>query len=516
MEETTIKRFKKKSIFLCSIVGVLSLIIFLPQVRLFIIKCGEHIIGRPLTHDAWHKRFIKWEVYFLILLVTIYGLLCLIQKCTKLNISIYDFLITKIQTISNNQLFHIFTLFIFVIIICISHFSIIPSGDDVNVFNHALNDSSYVDFLKLRYNCWSSRLIIESVLINVYHFNFGVWRFLDIVAFVLIAECFIKLCFPQKEQYAILVYAIILLFTDFNSLHTAGWGATTVNYLWPLACTMPYFVMVKNIFEEKHISVKSILFSVLLLLFAINQEQVAALVFGLNLSFLFIDILKNRKFIINDSFFIFVLIICIFSLIFILTCPGNSKRFSAEVIAWFPEYADISFFEKIELGILTIFTYYFSLKNNFILIPLCFILTVYFRKQRKINFAFQLYLDIFILGCSFLRIFKKTFLLSNDKLAQFTNYSKIEVLIECIILILTGLILLYQIFNVFVNKLKGTFYLFLLIAGFCSAYIIAFSPTVYASGSRCYIFLSYTIFFVTLKCFYNIIEVRKNKIDFVS
>ena len=51
---------------LCAALGVCSLVIFIPQVRELIIALGEKYVGRPLTHSAWHARFIKWEIMFLI------------------------------------------------------------------------------------------------------------------------------------------------------------------------------------------------------------------------------------------------------------------------------------------------------------------------------------------------------------------------------------------------------------------------------------------------------------------
>ena len=47
--------------------GVLSLVMFVPQVREMIIWLGERCVGRPLTHEVWHGRFIKWEKTFLLL-----------------------------------------------------------------------------------------------------------------------------------------------------------------------------------------------------------------------------------------------------------------------------------------------------------------------------------------------------------------------------------------------------------------------------------------------------------------
>ena len=60
---------KKNLIILSIIFGVSSLVMFIPQIRELIIKFGEILIGRSLTHEVWHSRFIKWEIEFLLLIL---------------------------------------------------------------------------------------------------------------------------------------------------------------------------------------------------------------------------------------------------------------------------------------------------------------------------------------------------------------------------------------------------------------------------------------------------------------
>ena len=192
---------------------------------------------------------------------------------------------------------------------------------------------------------------------------------------------------------------------------------------------------------------------------------------------------------------------CIASLIFILTCPGNAIRFSSEVKTWFPEYTTLSFFDKIQLGILTIFTYYFSCRGIIVLFPLFVMLSVRFYKISRKKFAIQIFLDFYLLLSLGLRILKKDFLLANKQLSQFSTYSKIAVFIECGILMAIAALFLYQVIFAMKNKWQNFLNALLLSAGFCSAFIIAFSPTVYASGARCYLFFSYIIFLVTFRIF---------------
>ena len=494
MKDEAVIKFMKAAMTLCVVFGMLSLVIFVPQVREIIIGFGESAVGHPLNQLS--KALIGLEVLFLMIVAAAFMLFKLIAFVFQQHTDVYTLFQSKLRTVTDDAWAHYVALAVFVLVLCVLHFCLAPSGDDVNYFNHALQGTTYLDFLKTRYETWSSRLIIETVLINCYALNFGLWRVLDVAALVVIAESLVYICVPQK-RYAVFVYTVILLCTDWLAFKPAGWGATTVNYLWPLAASMPMFIIAKKINNNLPISKKAMAFSFLLLAFAINQEQVAAWLFGLSLSFLLYRLAKNHRLTKNDIYIIDSVLICAAALVFTLSCPGNVHRFTAEVGNWFPQYPSLSLFEKLQLGILTIFTYYFSLRVNVVIVPLCIMLTVALRAKSKRLFILQVILDAFILLNAVLwGVTKGKWLLANNRLPQFAGFSKIVVLCECAVLLIVAIAFLCQIIAAFSAKSKGLYNAFFLIAGFCSAFIIAFSPTVYASGSRCYLFLSYTIFFV--------------------
>ena len=518
MENEKKQKLLKVCAVMCAAAGVLSLVVFIPQVREVIISLGEKYVSRPLTHEVWHGRFIKLELLFLACAAAAFIGLRLIVFAVQQHTDVYTLFQSRLKTVTDEAWAHYVALAAFVFVLCVLHFCLAPSGDDVNYFNHALQDTAYLDFLKLHYDNWSSRLIIETVLVHCYAFNFGLWRVLDVVALVVIAESLVYICVPQKK-YAVFVYAVILFCTDWMSLRSAGWGATTVNYLWPLAASMPAFVIAQKIRDGLPISKKAIVGSLPFLIFATNQEQVCAWLFGLSLSFLLYRIVKNRRLAKEDVYLIASVLFCAASLVFILTCPGNKVRFAVAVDVCFPQYPSLSFFEKVQLGILTIFTYYFTLWRNIVIVPLCILLTVVLRAKNKRLFFTQVILDAFIPLNAILRVLLgEKWLLANNKLPQFVGGgARIAVLCECAVLVIIGIVILYQIVAASRSKSRGLLNVFLLVAGFCSAFIVAFSPTVYASGDRCYLFLSYTMFFVAFNLMSDYFEgVRRQRSEYVS
>lgn len=70
MEDLARKKIYKVFITVISVAAVCSLTIFIPHVRELIISFGEKLVGRPLTHEVWHGRFIKLELKILCLCIS--------------------------------------------------------------------------------------------------------------------------------------------------------------------------------------------------------------------------------------------------------------------------------------------------------------------------------------------------------------------------------------------------------------------------------------------------------------
>lgn len=66
INEQKVRKISKILLIIFTIIGLCSLLIFLPQIRSLFTLIGETIIRRPLNHDVWYKRLIKWEMKWLI------------------------------------------------------------------------------------------------------------------------------------------------------------------------------------------------------------------------------------------------------------------------------------------------------------------------------------------------------------------------------------------------------------------------------------------------------------------
>lgn len=105
-------------------------------------------------------------------------------------------------------------------------------GDDMVYFKTLLDgNSSLGEILAHRYETWSSRMMIEAVLIPLVHCPL-LWKILDIVIFTSLP---VLLCglLGVTGRGRWFVTGLVLLY-PFADMASAGWIATTTNYLWPL------------------------------------------------------------------------------------------------------------------------------------------------------------------------------------------------------------------------------------------------------------------------------------------
>ena len=80
---------------------------------------------------------------------------------------------------------------VFFILMLILHVFMGFLGDDIR-FSKVLSNYTVLDYAHMRYYEWSSRMIIESVLISISHVNMIVWKILDLIIY---RECTILLRF---------------------------------------------------------------------------------------------------------------------------------------------------------------------------------------------------------------------------------------------------------------------------------------------------------------------------------
>lgn len=231
-------------------------------------------------------------------------------------------------------------------------------GDDI-VFAQYLDNYGLVECLKSRYMTWSSRILCEAIIVILCRMPAIIWTTIDILMMVLLYEQLVKFIGIQKDYYLKLHLAALLCSYPFVHMGSAGWVATSVNYLWPLAIGMLPIVDLVEVLNGKKIKRGKYALDMLCLIFVCNQELMLGVVLC---SFLIAGgiLLKRKQY---STYPILGIIIACSWLIFILTTPGNAMRANIEIKTNMPMFNDLSLGRKLSICMADTMMHFVSIPN---------------------------------------------------------------------------------------------------------------------------------------------------------
>ena len=260
-----------------------------------------------------------------------------------------------------------FPFVLFVVLMIVLHLVMGLNGDDIK-YAKILNNQTIIEYINFRYFNWSSRLIIDTLLAILARQNMIIWKILDIIIYTSGIYYIIKLVNKSYSKKIAFFGILLFLMYPFYEMASAGWISTTLNYSWCFALGMISFIPL--IYESQGEKVNGYVYiiSFLALLYATNQEQSGALIFGFNLLYLINSLINKRDI---NKFNVLAIAVSAAALIFIFTCPGNSIRFAHEVSYWYPEFANFTIIEKSYLGLVTTFG---NLIEQKVIFPLFYII----------------------------------------------------------------------------------------------------------------------------------------------
>ena len=275
---------KKNLIILSLMFGVCSLVMFIPQIRELIIKFGEILIGRSLTHEVWHSRFIKWEIEFLLLI---------------LFVILISFFENKIESIFKQE--KLLNYISIVLVVFSSVFLIITSclSDDVWVdetFSLGLAQHNIKDLVSLTAQDVHPPLyyLILKIAMIIFPGSVTAAKIVSAVP-VIIVLCISHIFFSKEFSCKYSIFFNLLLLSYYSVMQYA---VEIRMYSWcllfcMLCCICSYYIIQKS-------NLKYFLLYVLFAEFGAYSQYWTA--FGLAINFMLISILcviKNKKLIRN-------------------------------------------------------------------------------------------------------------------------------------------------------------------------------------------------------------------------
>ena len=394
-------------------------------------------------------------------------------------------------------------------------------------FSTMLDQYNILGFLNWRFHTWSSRVILEGILVVLAHSDFIVWRILDTLVCLLLVWA-ISQILDMQDWHAPLWITLSLCLLPVGILYPAGWIATSTNYLWPLTAGMVSLVpLVRSLRRDTARTMRRGGY-LLALLIAANQEQIAAVLFGIYLCHLIGWYVVKRREMAQEMNaieyekkpqvypFLPELVILLASLAFIVLCPGNTSRNIQEMSSWFPEYPNYSMGERLLMGMLDTVAYFGAGRaKQIILIVFVGILILvlhykYFRwsKVRDVEpfkalmrwgfsaiFGEAVLLALVLLGFPVRhmieegRLYHPSFyydLMANRYLPQHDQclYQNWQIALELGLYGLAFLAILGLLWAVADSTKEAVCMIVLTVLAMGSKAMLGFSPTVYASGYR--------------------------------
>ena len=230
------------------------------------------------------------------------------------------------------------------------HIKIRPmTGDDV-FFSQALSEQDWWSYLVERYETWTSRFVIEGLLVLIVRYPL-VWKLLDAALFATLPLLLARIFGGGRLMNWCAAGAMLLYL--FHDMGSAGWITTTINYFLPVWGLLFVGLLMKKIAAGEKIRLPEGIFGVLICLIASSHEQVAVILFVIFVLYGFWALREKHRAHGNRAVLFCLVLVNIASLISILLCPGNAGR-NAVSIADLPVFETYGFGDKLYLGLLSI------------------------------------------------------------------------------------------------------------------------------------------------------------------
>ena len=392
------------------------------------------------------------------------------------------------------------------------------------------DDASYItavtgvpisEFVMERYQTWTSRVLIEATLGFIFQFSKYIWIFGTVLLMTLIGYSMSRLFIKKenKKELTMMVLWLVLLY-PLERMSSAGWAATTVNYIWTLALGLFSFISIRKAYDGEKINIFSGILYALACIYACNQEQVCVVLFVTYLLSTILLTIRDKK---KVSPYLYIqTVLSLLSLIFILTTPGNSVRKIDEIVTYFPDFTNMTFIEKAVIGVTT--TMGEMLVNSSITFAIfTFIMMMYIWDNYKdrlvrgisavpfvttmvLSFASPITEKLSVSVGWIIKHFTETeeLVLRPASYSYLGSYVTLIISLAVIACIFVCLLLIFK-------KLKHNIAFYVFGCGLVTRILMGFSPTVFVSRNRTCIFLEFACLICALLIWQEFIKMTEKK-----
>lgn len=364
---------------------------------------------------------------------------------------------------------------------------------------------------------WSSRVVINAAIHIFLGHRRVYWVLATGILIFLLLLALDNIFNPEKDKKKNLIIILIFIIFPFYLLAGSGWRVGTISYFWTIVCAVIGMVPLGMMVREEKVPITVLIFSIISLIFAGNLEQclvVLLVIYGAFFCYFFIKKKLQWAFLLQ-CFTLFA------SLVFILTAPGNGARSQTESLVRFKDFGMLNIFDRLDLGFAStmqnlIFT------GNAVFLIFSILLAVYIIS----NYQSKYYrvIGIIPLSVGLIAGYTKTWLIvgynnmSNivgevpiNGMITVDNYLLLFPYVKLAVFLITAISVLIGLYLVFGNTHKTIIVEALLVGGTASRVILGFSPSIWISGDRTYLFLYYCLLMISLMIIFQMKEdIRRN------
>lgn len=279
------------------------------------------------------------------------------------------------------------------------HICLSPGYWDDAAFSNLIHKYDYnlITYTIDRYNLWSSRITIELIVPFLTILPSCIWKFLNILMIILLfldLRWILLNLFKIETNEQDYLLTLLLCAYPFSTMAQTGWIATTTNYLWVVALGL-YVInqILKATIRNETISGINLVLTCMAALYCTSYETMAAIIFVISVWSILYLYKKCRK---ASTVTWCCCSIAFVMLLYIIGCPGNRLRPITDAEIWMPNYFELSFWDKLRMGILSTFMHFVSISSPiFFLLNLVIFLTGMGKSVReKIIASVPMVLDI--------------------------------------------------------------------------------------------------------------------------
>ena len=364
---------------------------------------------------------------------------------------------------------------------------------------HPIRDDQFFADIKIQtiydfWGVWSSRIMnweprpISVFLVLVFtHIRLVFFKVVTsgVLTFMAKEICGIFEMKSPREAFAVGACIWLLPLTLFFS---AGWQTTIIYYLYPIAFGCVFLNEFKKLLSDGALSKHGWGLMLVSLIIALDNEGMVVFLGGLLLYGAYVYFSKSYKIKSLMIVFFFAALPVGFKL---FISPANAKRTSSEITTWFSSYLVYGGVEKLYHGfiaaweplVLHVQPYYFV-----------FAILIYLGVASRYKYSFFRILAILPFLCMamqatgmipFLVAYPNSIVgIPSAGFIQTTNVFSLRPYISFTVYALSFYSCVVSLWLIFRDSRYAVCAPLMLIFGFCSKWIMSFSPTIYASGER--------------------------------